>query len=110
MRTLSNKNKITEFMIAIGRLARSPVSLYFTGGSTAVIEGWRETTLDIDIKFIPEIDEIFRGIPAIKEKLEINVELAAPSDFIPELPGWRDRCRYLGKEGEVTFYNYDPYS
>lgn len=110
MRDLANREKVTEFMRAFGRLARSPVSVYFTGGATAVLEGWRDTTLDIDIKFDPELDEMFRGIADIKERLRMNVELAAPSDFIPELPGWRERSTYIGREGQASFYNYDPYS
>ncbi len=97
-------------MRAFGSLAKSETEVFLTGGATAVIEGWRDTTVDVDLKFYPELDELFRGIPAIKERLQINVELAAPSDFIPELPGWRDRCKYVAREGKATFYSYDPYS
>lgn len=110
MRELADKKKIANFMREFGLLARSETDAFFTGGSTAVWEGWRDTTLDIDLKFDPELDELFRGIPAIKEKQKINVELASPPDFIPELPGWRDRCTYIGREGKTNFYNYDPYS
>jgi hypothetical protein len=110
MRDLATKERINEFMRAFGRLAKSKTEVYFTGGSTAVIEGWRDTTVDIDIKFDPELDELFRGIPSVKETLKLNVELASPADFIPELPGWRTRSIYVGREGKVTFYNYDPYS
>jgi len=97
-------------MRAIGRLARAECRVYFTGGTTAVLMGWRETTVDVDLSFDPELDEIFRGLSDIKEKLQINVELAAPSDFIPSLPGWQDRCQYIGREGKVSFFHYDPYS
>lgn len=110
MRDLATKEKVLEFMRAFGRLAKGETAVYFTGGATAVVEGWRNTTVDIDIRFDPERDELFRGIPAIKENLKLNVELAAPSDFIPELPGWRERSPYIGREGKATFYNYDPYS
>lgn len=110
MRDLANKQKIVEFMRAFGRLARNEAEVFLTGGSTAVLEGWRDSTADIDLKFVPELDELFRGIPAIKESLMLNVELASPPDFIPELPGWRDRCTYIGSEGKVSFYSYDPYS
>jgi len=72
--------------------------------------GWRDSTIDIDLKFEPESDELFRSLPDIKEKLQINIELAAPSDFIPALPGWQDRSPYIGKEGKASFYHYDPYS
>ena len=110
MRDLANSDNIREFIRIFGSLAKSEAAVYFTGGSTAVIEGWRDTTLDIDIKFDPELDELFRGIASLKERLKMNIELAAPSDFIPELPGWRDRSKYICREGKVTFYNYDPYS
>jgi len=59
---------------------------------------------------VPERDEVLRAIPRIKEQLEINVELAAPSDFIPELPGWEERCRFVAQEGGLAFYQYDFYS
>jgi hypothetical protein len=51
-----------------------------------------------------------RSLPAIKEELRINVELAAPHHFVPELPGWRERSRYIGCEGELHFHHYDFYA
>ena len=72
--------------------------------------GWRDTTIDIDMRFNPELDELFRALAALKEELQINIELASPPDFIPLLPGWEERCQYIGREGKVTFYHYDPYS
>jgi hypothetical protein len=35
----------------LGRVAREPVRIYLTGGSTAVIEGWRDATVDVDLRF-----------------------------------------------------------
>lgn len=75
-----------------------------------MLSGWREATVDIDIRFYPELDELYRAIPEIKEKLSVNVELAAPSDFIPVVPGWQGRSQYVESENNVDFYNYDPYS
>lgn len=101
-------------MIAfLGRLGRVPGArgrVYLTGGATAVLEGWRETTVDIDIDLDTESEALLRSLPAIKEELQINVELAAPHHFLPELPGWRERSRYIGSEGELHFYHYDPYA
>lgn len=110
MRELASKEKIIEFMRLFGRRTRTEVRVYFTGGSTAVLHGWREMTMDIDLRFEPDPDELYRAIPEIKELLDMNIELAAPSDFIPELPGWQDRCEYIGREGTVSFFHYDPYS
>ena len=62
------------------------------------------------MRIVPESDRVFAAIPALKDELQVNVELAAPPDFIPELPGWEARCLYIGREGDVEFYHYDPYS
>lgn len=97
-------------MRLLGRRSHHEVRVYFTGGTTAVLTGWRDSTIDVDLKFEPETDELFRALPEIKEQLQINIELASPPDFIPLLPGWEDRCQYIGREGKITFFNYDPYS
>ncbi|MBL8180941.1 MAG: hypothetical protein JNL64_04960 [Blastocatellia bacterium] len=110
MRDLTTHSQIVEFMRLFGRAAHAPVRVYLTGGSTAVLQGWRETTVDIDLRFTPESDELFRSISKIKEQLNINLELAAPSDFIPELPGWEERSIFVAQEGKARFFQYDPYS
>jgi hypothetical protein len=94
----------------LGLLARGPVRIYLTGGSTAVVEGWRESTVDVDLRFEPESEELMRALPALKERLGINIELASPPDFIPELPEWRERSPLLFTEGRVSFHHFDPYS
>ena len=110
MRELASKETILKFMRRFGRMTRVEVNVYFTGGSTAVLHDWRDNTVDIGLRFEPEPNELYQSIPKIKEDLKVNIELAAPSDFIPELPGWKDRCEYIGREGSVSFFNYDPYS
>jgi len=42
--------------------------------------------------------------------LNLNVELASPHDFLPPLPGWRERSPFVGREGKTTFYHFDFYS
>jgi hypothetical protein len=110
MRNQTTKASIDQFMRAVAQHAKSDCSVYFTGGVTAVMMDWRDSTVDIGLKFEPELDEVFRSLPELKESLEINIELAAPSDFIPELPGWRDRCQLITSIGKVSFYHYGPYS
>lgn len=34
-----------------------------------------------------DVDSLLREIPGLKEDLGVNIELASPPDFIPELPG-----------------------
>ena len=84
--------------------------MYLTGGATAVLEGWRQSTIDVDLRFEPESDALLREIPALKESLGVNVELASPPDFIPELPGWRERSPFLFRTGNVDVHHFDPYS
>jgi hypothetical protein len=79
----------------LGRIARGSVRIYLTGGSTAVLEGWRETTMDVDLRFEPEVDELLRALPELKERLGVNIELVSPPDFVPELPGWRERSPFV---------------
>lgn len=97
-------------MTALGRASRSPARVYLTGGATAVLEGWRQTTLDVDLKLVPDADEILRAIPRLKEEIGINVELAAPDQFIPALPGWQERSRFIRQAGRVSFFHYDLYA
>lgn len=110
MRRPVDAARVREFLRALGEEAREETHLYLTGGTTAVLFGWRATTVDLDIKMVPERDSLFRAIPALKEKLEVNVEIASPSDFIPELPGWEERSRFIVREGKIDAFHYDFYS
>lgn len=82
--------------------------VYLVGGGTAVWEGWRESTVDIDLHGEPE--QLFRDIQRIKERLALNVEFARPEDFVPELMGTEDRSVFLEKIGTVSFHHHDPYA
>jgi hypothetical protein len=95
-------------MRELGRSVRVDGRVYLTGGATAVLYGWRQTTIDVDIKLIPDRDEILREIPRLKEALNLNVELAAPSDFIPIPKGWEERSPLIRKEGRLSFHHFDP--
>lgn len=107
MRTLADAGRIAMFMRALGRAARGPGRVYLTGGATAVLSGWRDSTIDIDIKLMPDSDALLRAIPEIKESLQINVELAAPIDFIPVAAGWEDRSPFITQEGRLSFHHFD---
>lgn len=108
MRELADSTRIERFMRELGQVAPVEGRVYLTGGATAVLQGWRATTIDVDIKLMPDRDEILREIPRLKEKLRLNVELAAPSDFIPLPDGWEDRSPLIGREGKLSFHHFDP--
>ena len=110
MREKVSTERLEEFIKAVGRTGKKTARIYFVGGATAVLLGWRETTIDVDIKMVPELDEILRALPRLKERLQLNIELASPDDFIPPVPGWEERSTYIGKAGSVEFFHYDFYS
>ncbi len=61
MRRIVDAQRVREFMRALGAEADAPSRVYFTGGATAVLTGWRSTTIDLDIKILPESDRLFRS-------------------------------------------------
>jgi hypothetical protein len=101
MRSETDKRKLQDFMVALGRRVHGPGRIYLTGGATALLHGWRRTTIDIDLKPDPEPPGLFEALAVLKDELDINVELAAPDQFIPALPGWRERSRLIGQVHEV---------
>lgn len=82
--------------------------VYLVGGGTAVLEGWRESSIDADL--YAEQDDIFGNVQNIKERLRINIELARPEDFVPALEGSETRHVFIDTVGRVSFYHYDPYA
>lgn len=110
MRALADADRISRFMRAFGAASPSDARVYFTGGATAVLHGWRNSTIDVDIRVVPEHDALFRAIPRLKEQLQINVELASPDQFIPVKDGWEDRSPFVIREGCVSFHHFDLYA
>lgn len=110
MRNSSQKIQIEKFISELGKRIKNPTNLYFTGGATAVFLGIRETTIDVDVKFEPDSLEMYRAIQELKEKLNMNIELASPDNFIPPLPQWKERSVMISTKGKVNFFHYDLYS
>lgn len=110
MRELADADRVRRLADELGRIAPRGTRVYLVGGATAVLEGWRESTVDVDLRIEPESDELMRAIPGLKERLATNVELATPADFMPELPGWRERSRFRFRAGNVEVFDYDLYS
>lgn len=110
MRDRVTAARLQEFMKTLGRVATRPARVFVVGGATAVLCGWRESTIDIDLKILADSDEILRAIPEPKKRLHVNVELASPDDFIPSLPSWEERSRFIQQEGKLTFLHYDFYA
>ena len=110
MRQKVTAARLEEFMRALGSGVTDAARVYLVGGASSVLLGWRDSTIDVDLKFVPENDEILRKLPSLKERLQLNIELASPDDFIPQLPGWQERSRFIRQEGKLTFLHYDFYA
>jgi hypothetical protein len=110
MRSETDLAKLNSFMSALSQRVRGPGRIYLTGGATALLHGWRTMTIDVDLKPDPEPEGLFEAIAQLKDELDINVELAAPDQFIPALPGWRDRSLFIARHGPIEFFHYDLYS
>ena len=110
MRQSLTSELLHKFMKALAGSCSAPARIYLVGGASAVLFGWRASTIDLDLKIVPETDEILRALPRLKEQLHLNIETAAPDDFIPELPGWRDRSQFIEQVGKCTFLHYDFYA
>jgi hypothetical protein len=110
MRRLIDAERVRALIRALGLVGAESGRVYLVGGATAVLLGWRESTIDVDLKLVPDQDALLRALPRLKEELEINVELAAPDQFIPELPGWQDRSPFVAREGRLEFFHYDLYA
>ena len=82
--------------------------VFVQGGGTAVLEGWRESTIDADL-YADEI-RVFGNVQQIKERVGVNIEFVRPEDFVPALPGSEDRHVFIETMGRVSFYHYDPYA
>ena len=109
MRGLLDKRRLKRLISALGRAAKGPGDVFLTGGACAVLMGWRGSTVDVDLRMDPEPPGVFAAIPKLKDQLDVNIELASPADFVPALPGWRDRSVSVGRHGAIHVWHYDFY-
>jgi hypothetical protein len=75
MRPPVDEDRLRELARRLGRVAATPTRIYLTGGATAVLEGWRGSTVDVDLRLEPDVDALLREIPALKGDLGVNIEL-----------------------------------
>lgn len=75
-RSKSYKREAPEVFGPARRQYQSPWNLFH--GGIALLLGWRETTIDVDLKFDPEPAGVFVAIPGLKRALHINA-MKSPS-------------------------------
>ena len=101
------RETLLAFLHQLGASAHTPGRCFLTGGASALLEGWRRTTVDIDLHFEPEPAGVFEAIPGLKRELGVNVELAAPFHFVPVPAGWADRSPVVGQFGRLEVLHFD---
>jgi hypothetical protein len=94
-------------MVELGHASDAAARVYLTGGATAVLSGWRASTIDIDVRLEPDHDALLRAIATLKDSLQMNVELASPLDFIPVRLGWQERSPFIARHGALSFHHFD---
>ena len=102
-----DRTRLDEFLRALGRVAREPATCYLNGGATAIVYGWRDSSIDVDLLIEPERDELFAAIGRLKDELQTNVEFASPAGFIPMPPDWRERSPLVTVEGRLSVRHLD---
>ncbi|MCB9699348.1 MAG: hypothetical protein H6738_21380 [Alphaproteobacteria bacterium] len=107
MRALVDRARLDRFLDELGRRVRVPTRFYLVGGASAVVEGWRGATVDVDFAAEPDTRELFEALPDLKNRLDLSCEPASPAHFVPELPGWRDRSVWIRSAGRLQVYHYD---
>jgi hypothetical protein len=107
MRRKVTKESLNAFMRELAASAQGPGRVYFTGGATALLLGFREQTIDIDIRLDPEPKGVFEAIAKLKNRLELNVELASPLDFLPATADWKQRSPFIAAIKSLEFYHFD---
>ena len=110
MRESVTRDRLLAFMrrLAEGAPRGRRFRIFLVGGGTAVEQGWRESTIDVDLYAADEA--VFIDIQRVKEAERINVEFARPEHFVPPLTGAANRHLFIATFGGVSFFHYDPYS
>jgi hypothetical protein len=107
VRADATAERIRQLLDALGERARPGARAYLAGGASAVLYGWRDSTRDVDMTLEGDVDSVLRAIAELKDRLDINVELAGPQDFLPAPPDWRERSVSIGRFGELSVFHTD---
>ena len=68
-------------------------------------------TQDIDIQVSGANEgELIVAIQRLIQQMQVNVEFASPSDFMPLPSQWESHARYVGRYGGVDVFYFDFYS
>ena len=112
MRRGIDKAAIELFLQKLGRAFHKPARLYLVGGAALVHLGIRPGfTQDIDVQVYGANEgDLIVTIQKLIERLQINIEFAAPGDFIPLPLQWEAHAQFVGRYGTIDVFYFDFYS
>lgn len=84
MRRAIDRARLADFSKALAQAAKAPGRVYLTGGATALLLGWRETTRDEIRARFEEIEPLLYRFPAIDPRsFRKAIERATAADEPP---------------------------
>lgn len=102
--------RLRAFLAALDSVADGELRVYLAGGSCALLRGWRDETVDVDLYVEPPSPGFYRGLSTLKRRLGVAIDLASPLDVLPELPRWRERSPFVCAGHRVAVFEFDPYA
>ncbi len=112
MRRGVDKAAIESFLQQLGRAFHKPARLYLVEGAALVHLGIRPGfTQDIDVQVYGANEgDLIVTIQKLIERLQVNIEFAAPGDFIPLTLQWEAHAQFVGRYGTIDVFYFDFYS
>lgn len=106
MREVVDRDRVARVAAALGEAADRDVRIYFTGGVTAVLMGWRPSTVDIDLIAVPDSGALMRAIPALHARDRSDVQEMVSRGLVD---GAAVRQQFVAMEPELyRFPAIDP--
>lgn len=94
----------------LGRQLKNPATFTLLGGSALCLLGSPRETLDVDYSIEGTRPEIDTALKQLSTDLELDLESVPLEEFIPLPPDAKQRCRFVGRYGQLDVYIFDLYS
>ena len=105
--------RLQQFLTRLGRECREPGRVYLVGGTGLLYQGLKALTKDVDKSTSLSLDahdQFWRTVRRISRDMNMAIEDGSPGHFIPLPSGVEGRHRYLGRQGQLEVFAYDPVS
>jgi len=105
--------RLQQFLTRLGREYRQPGRVLLVGGTSLIYQYLKPATKDVDLSTqLPpaQEDRFAEVIRRLSRELNMAIEEVSPADFIPLPRGTEGRHRYLGRQGQLEIFAFDPVS